>query len=197
MVPMLSTDIDQQFTPEQRQQLLALAQLSVESSVAGNPELQIQLGDYSPELCALRACFVTLSMAGRLRGCIGALEAYQTLVQNVVYNARAAALFDSRFAPVNSAELTRLSYSISVLSLPSPVPLSCEDELYTHLVPGKHGIIFEAGSHRSTYLPSVWEQLPEPKEFIKQLKLKAGLSSDFWSDAVKISLYTTESFSTE
>lgn len=138
------------------------------------------------------ACFVTLHLEDTLRGCIGTLEAHRPLLQDVAENAYAAAFRDPRFAPVSEAELERLHLHLSLLHSPQPLPCADEAQLHRRLEPGVHGLIFEAGGRRATFLPSVWEALPEPAAFVQQLKLKAGLEADYWSDQVRLWTYTTE-----
>lgn len=136
------------------------------------------------------ACFVTLTQEGELRGCIGTLEAHRTLLQDVKANALAAAFRDPRFAPLSAAELDRTEVEISLLSAMEPMQFSGERDALTQLQPGVHGVVFEFGRHRSTFLPQVWEQLPNVVEFMAHLKYKAGLPADFWADEVRLSSYT-------
>lgn len=136
------------------------------------------------------ACFVTLTQDGDLRGCIGSLEAYRPLLQDIKANACAAALRDPRFEPLTLAELGETGIEVSLLSRIRPLSFSDEQEALSQLQPGIHGVVFECGGYRSTFLPQVWEQLPECGLFIAQLKRKAGLPADFWDDEVKLSCYT-------
>lgn len=136
------------------------------------------------------ACFVTLMLQGHLRGCIGSLEARRPLGVDVQKNAIAAAFHDSRFAPLSEAEFDDVQVEVSVLSPSEPMAVSSEAEALAQLRPGIDGVIFEYGPHRSTFLPQVWSSLPEPAEFMAQLKRKAGLAPDFWSDEVTLSRYT-------
>lgn len=136
------------------------------------------------------ACFVTLTQQQQLRGCIGTLEAHRSLLEDVKSNARAAALQDTRFSPLTAKELNFTEIEVSLLSAMEPVNFSNEQEALAQLRPGIDGVAFEYGSYRSTFLPQVWQQLPDTKEFIAHLKHKAGLSRDFWADQVKLSIYT-------
>ena len=122
-----------------------------------------------------RATFVTLTRRGALRGCIGTMEAYRPLAHDVVANARAAALRDRRFPPVTAAELPSIRIEVSLLSDPSPLLFADHDDLVAQLRPGLDGIILSAGGCRGTFLPQVWESLPDPEEFVARLKQKAGL----------------------
>ena len=136
------------------------------------------------------ACFVTLTQQGELRGCIGTLDAHRSLLQDVKANAHAAAFRDPRFAPMAAAELDITEVEISLLSAMNPLQFSSERDALNQLLPGIHGVVFEYGHYRSTFLPQVWEQLPNVVEFMAHLKNKAGLGPDFWAEEVRISCYT-------
>jgi AmmeMemoRadiSam system protein A len=137
------------------------------------------------------ACFVTLTRWGELRGCVGSVRAYRPLFDDVWLNARASAFHDSRFAPVERDELTEIAIEVSLLSQPEPLPsFEREEEALAALRPGIDGVILESDSHRSTFLPQVWEQLPDPQDFLAHLKRKAGLSQGFWSPDVQLLRYT-------
>ena len=136
------------------------------------------------------ACFVTLMQKGELRGCIGTLEAHRSLLEDVKNNANAAAFRDTRFSPLTREELDITEIEISLLSPMRPLEFLNEQEALAQLQPGTDGILFEFGRYRSTFLPQVWEQLPDTKDFIAHLKNKAGLASDFWHDEVKLYHYT-------
>lgn len=140
------------------------------------------------------ATFVTLTQDGRLRGCIGSLEAHRSLAADVEHNALAAAFGDPRFPPLVEEELARTRVEVSVLSAAEPIPCSDEADARGQLRPGVDGVILEAGWHRATFLPQVWEQLPEPAEFMAHLKRKAGLAPDYWSDEVRLYRYTVEKY---
>ena len=137
------------------------------------------------------ACFVTLTRWGRLRGCVGTIRAYRPLQDDVRFNARASAFHDTRFPPVERHEFLELGVEVSLLSRPEPLPpFPCQEEALAVLRPGVDGVIFEAGAHRSTFLPQVWEQLPAPCDFLAHLKHKAGLPENFWSPDVRLQRYT-------
>lgn len=136
------------------------------------------------------ACFVTLTQNQQLRGCIGTLEANRPLLLDVKANAQAAALRDPRFSPMTVAELDRTEIEVSVLSAMQVLQFSGEHDALMQIQPGVHGVVFEFGRYRSTFLPQVWEQLPSVVEFMAHLKHKAGLPPDFWAEEVRISHYT-------
>ncbi len=181
------------FTDSQHACLLDTAWTAIRQGVREHTLLTLNAHDYEPRLQTEQASFVTLYLDGQLRGCIGALYAYQPLILDVAQHAYAAALQDPRFAPVTEAEIKDLSLHISVLSLPEPLHVNSEAELYQHLRPHQDGLILEAEGRKSTFLPAVWESLPEPSSFMRQLKLKAGLPPDYWSASVKLWRYHTES----
>lgn len=151
--------------------------------------------DFLIPLRERRASFVTLHVDRLLRGCIGTLEACDPLIVDVARNAWSAASRDTRFPPVELDELQHLEIHISVLSVPEPVIVGSESELLTLMRPGIDGLILEEGYRRGTFLPSVWEQLPDPREFLRHLKRKAGLPDNYWSDTIRVSRYIAESFS--
>jgi len=151
---------------------------------------------HHPEVHELGATFVTLTDArGRLRGCIGRLEAVDTLDADVRHNAENAAFGDPRFAPVSVDEWQALHLEVSVLTPAEPLPAApTEAHALRAIEPGVHGVIFEWRGHRATFLPQVWAQLPEPGEFMSALKRKAGLKPDFWHADVRLSRYRVTKF---
>jgi len=179
-------------TPSHKQQLLQLAGDSIKKGLCGET-LTVRPTDYPESLRPLRATFVTLHVDEKLRGCIGTLEARRTLVEDVVSNAYGAAFRDTRFPTLTWPEFERLDIHISILSLPEPVQFSSEADLLAQLRPHVDGLIIEEGAYHGTFLPSVWEQLPEPREFLRHLKHKAGLPPDYWSSRIRVQRYTTES----
>ena len=136
------------------------------------------------------ACFVTLTQQGQLRGCIGTIEAHRSLLEDIKHNAEAAAFKDTRFSPLTSNELNSTDIEVSLLSPMQALDFSNEQEAQSQLQPGVDGVVFEFGHYRSTFLPQVWEQLPDVDMFMSHLKHKAGLTPDFWADQVKLSRYT-------
>jgi AmmeMemoRadiSam system protein A len=147
---------------------------------------------YAEELRALRATFVTLTLNTQLRGCIGSLEACRPLVLDIVRNAFAAAFRDPRFQPVSDAELNLLELHLSLLTAPVPIAFSSEADLRSQIVPNEDGLILADGSCRGTFLPSVWNSLPDPGDFLEQLKVKAGLTRGHWSDSIRAWRYRAE-----
>ena len=142
-----------------------------------------------PALASPGATFVTLTQNGDLRGCIGSLEAHRLLDQDVRANAIAAAFSDPRFPPLTLAELPHTRVEVSLLTAPQPMNFSSEADALRQLRPNVDGVIFIAGQRRSTFLPQVWEQLPEPRLFMAHLKQKAGLPPDWWSSEAQLKRY--------
>ena len=145
-----------------------------------------------PALALPGATFVTLTQNGALRGCIGSLQAHRPLDQDVRANAVAAAFSDPRFPPLTLAELPRTRVEVSLLTAPQPMTFSSEADALRQLRPNLDGIILIAGQRRSTFLPQVWEQLPEPRTFMAHLKQKAGLPADWWSADVQLQRYEVQ-----
>jgi len=136
------------------------------------------------------ATFITLMQSSRLRGCIGSLRAHRPLIEDVKANAVAAAFRDPRFPPLRVEEFEATDIEISLLSALEPIHTSDEEHALAQLKPGVDGIVFQYGHHQSTFLPQVWDQFAEPREFLSHLKYKAGLPPDFWDAQVKLQRYT-------
>ena len=141
------------------------------------------------------ATFVTLRKEELLRGCIGTLEARRPLLQDVKANAVSAAFKDPRFPPLVLDELDATHVEVSLLSPLELISFENEQHALSHVEPGLHGVSFEYGRHKSTFLPQVWEELPDLREFMGHLKQKAGLPPDFWDPEVKLSRYTVSKWS--
>ena len=143
-----------------------------------------------PWLKASGACFITLTLESRLRGCIGTLRAHRTLAEDVKANAVAAAFRDPRFPPLGSGEYSSVALEISVLSVLEPLRFNNEPDALRQLRAGVDGVVFEYGYHTGTFLPQVWEDFKEPSDFLAHLKYKAGLPPDFWDAEVRLLRYT-------
>jgi AmmeMemoRadiSam system protein A len=141
-----------------------------------------------------RAAFVTLTVDGRLRGCIGTVEAYRPLLDDVRANAVAAAFRDPRFPPLERHEFERVRVGVSVLSEPEPIAVADEADAARSLVPRRDGVLLEYRGLRGIFLPQVWAQLPDPAGFLRALKAKAGLPEDFWSPEVRLFRYRVEKY---
>jgi AmmeMemoRadiSam system protein A len=172
--------------PEQGTTLLALARDAIARRL-GIPGVAHERPGWLQEP---GATFVTLTREGRLRGCIGSLQPWRSLQDDVCANAIAAALQDPRFPPVPDVELASVRIEVSLLSAMSALEFASETEARTLLRPGVDGVVLEYGRARGTFLPQVWEALPQPRDFLDQLKRKAGLAPDFWHEELRLSCYT-------
>lgn len=148
------------------------------------------------QLTNLRATFITLNLDGKLRGCIGTLQARRSLLEDVMANAIASAFRDPRFPELSSDEFAQLEISIAILGEAVAIDFKDEEDLLKQLQPGEDGLILteKDTSHRATFLPAVWEKMASPTQFWQALKRKAGLKEDYWSDNIEVSRYRTEKF---
>ncbi len=159
------------------------------ASISNRLRIEYPEPDLPAEFEVWGATFVTLTMEGGLRGCIGTLDAHRPIHVDARENALAAAFSDPRFMPISIAEWPSVKIEVSLLSEPVQLLFSDEEEALSSLSPGSDGVIFECRGRRSTFLPQVWESLPEASEFLAHLKRKAGLPAGFWSDEVKLFRY--------
>ena len=182
-------------TLQDKQALVALARSAIAAELDSTVGLQ-RPQSLSEALREPRGCFVTLHKKGQLRGCIGTIEAVRPLVENVEENARNAAFRDPRFPAVTADELPEIDLEVSVLSVPEILAYKDPADLQEKLIPGTHGVILTKGWHSATFLPQVWEQLPDPQTFLSHLCRKAGMQSDCWQAAdVIVKVYRAEYFS--
>ncbi len=177
---------------ESKTVLLKIARTSLSAAVKDLP--QPHPGELSEPFREHRGCFVTLTKNKMLRGCIGYIEPIKPLYQAIIENARNAALYDHRFSPVRPDEVDSLSIEISVLSKPVPLTFKTPDELLGLLRPGIDGVILTNGSHQSTFLPQVWEQLPDKIQFLEHLSTKGGQHRDGWKSS-EVKIYSVVHFS--
>ncbi|MBN2085952.1 MAG: AmmeMemoRadiSam system protein A [Anaerolineales bacterium] len=180
---------------ECKRKLLAIARDSIAVQLNDKIEPRLDLESLPPELQVPGASFVTLTRDGNLRGCIGSLEARQPLAADVHEHAGDAAFRDFRFPPLTQSELDDLHIEISVLSAPVPLPYSHPEALPALLHPGQDGIILARGMRRATFLPQVWDQIPDPYSFLDMLCEKMGFDYDLWRrEKLEVSIYHVESF---
>ena len=165
--------------------LLGLAR----EAIARRLGLETGFAQTHPALAKPAASFVTLTQNAQLRGCIGSLEAYRILAEDVKENAMAAAFRDPRFPPLQPDELAAVRIEVSLLDAPRAIRFSSEADVMTCLRPGLDGVILTYGSQRATFLPQVWESLPSPREFMNELKRKVGLPTDFWDNKINLARY--------
>lgn len=181
-------------TPQEKKRLLAIARESIETGLASSSAPSPAAIESEGRLGEPLASFVTLKKGDALRGCVGSLEADLPLAQSVAMAAYSAAFRDTRFPPLSSDELEEVWIEISVLSRLEPVEFVNESELMSTLVPFVDGVVLKDGGRTATFLPKVWENRPDPAEFLAALKLKAGLPVDYWHDKLSFDRYTTVSF---
>ncbi len=180
---------------EDRRYLLSLARQTIASVLEGKETPKVDLERVSEDLRRPGASFVTLTIGGELRGCIGSIEPRRPLVLDVQENAVAAAFHDPRFPPLSPRELGRTHIEISVLTVPQPLNYEDPADLLAKLRPEVDGVIIERGWHRATFLPQVWEKLPDPREFLEHLCLKAGLPpDDYRRPGLRVYTYQVEKF---
>jgi len=160
--------------------LLQLARQSITRSVTGRRLPPLDLECVPPRLRQPGVTFVTLTVDGELRGCVGALEAYQSIAEDVWEHAEAAARHDFRFPPVAECELPGIHIEISSLTQPEPVDYASAQDLLETLRPGVDGVLIRDGFRRATFLPQVWEKLPDPAEFLSHLCAKMGAATSLW-----------------
>lgn len=170
--------------------LLALARASVEESLNG-PRVQVPP---EPWLAEPGACFVTLRKDGELRGCIGSIEAHRSLSEDVLENARNAAHRDPRFSPLQRNELDAVRFEVSLLSALERVEAETQQEAIAKLRPCVDGVVLQWGPHRGVFIPKMWEQLPDPVEFLSFLRRKAGLPRSEWLSGTRLWRFTAENW---
>lgn len=179
-------------TADEKDTLHAIARESIELGLKSQQAPRTHKGHYSAKLKELRATFVTLKLDGKLRGCIGTLQAISPLVKSIADNAFKAAFHDPRFKPLTKEEFVKVELSISILTPKMSLPFSSEADLLQQLRPGVDGLVIEKGQRSATFLPAVWETLATPEKFLSQLKLKAGI--DLKDTPEKAWRYQSESF---
>ena len=181
-------------TPDEQATLLKIARQSLTD--AANNRLATPLPeDLTPALLEVGASFVTLTVRGQLRGCIGTLEAYLPLAKDVRQRAAQAATQDNRFPKVRPGEVDTIHIEISRLTKPNPLTYSEPAEVPKLLRPHVDGVVLSDGLRGATFLPQVWEQLPDPAEFLSHLCLKMGAQSDLWRRKVlQVEIYQVEEF---
>jgi len=182
-----------QFGLAERAFLLKLARRALENVAVGN-ELP-SVSDVPAGVTAERACFVTLTKAGELRGCIGQLVPRCALFQAVMENTKNAALRDPRFAPVQAHEVPLIHIQISVLTEPQPLSFTSPEDLLDKLQPTLDGVLLRIGGRSATFLPQVWAHVPDKVQFLNHLAQKAGCSASAWRDEdTEVSVYHAECF---
>ncbi len=187
--------VDQNLTPEEKKMLLTVARQSLEAGVRHLTLPDMDPDALTPALRAEGASFVTLTEHGELRGCIGALEPYQSLTEDVREHAVAAALEDYRFPQVQENELAKIQIEVSRLTIPIQLDYLDAGDLLSKLRPGVDGVILRDGFRRATFLPQVWEKIPDPANFLANLCYKMGAGPDTWKRKhLDVLVYQVEEF---
>ncbi|NOX43095.1 MAG: AmmeMemoRadiSam system protein A, partial [Gammaproteobacteria bacterium] len=183
---MSSNENANQYSQEEKNILLDTAHASIRHGLKSGCALPVNFFEYPAKLQLLRATFVTLKLNGELRGCIGSLLARETLIESVANCAYAAAFEDPRFARLTQSEFDSVLISLSILSPPESIIFASEEDLISKIRPEIDGLLLQDGFHKGTFLPSVWESLPDAKVFLQHLKQKADLPVNYWSDTIKV-----------
>ena len=168
-------------TDDDKQVLLTLARSAIASALVKDENVQ-KPEEFSPALKQKRGCFVTLHKKGALRGCIGTIEPSKPLFDGVEDNALNSAFRDPRFPALKKEELADIDVEVSVLTVPRVLEYRSVEDLLAQLKPGIHGVILSSGWRSATFLPQVWDQLPDKKDFLEQLCMKGGMQRDCWQD---------------
>lgn len=177
-----------------RRVLLDTARASLRHGVEQGRALTVNVADYDEELRCPRACFVTLRQSSNLRGCMGSSQPRRALIEDAALNAFAAGFLDPRFGPLQESELEALDIRVSVLSEVEEMVFESEEDLLSQVRPGVDGLLLQESQRRGTLLPAVWDVLSDPRVYLRELKLKAGLTPDYWSDTLRMFRYTAETF---
>ena len=182
---------------KEKEFLLQLARRAIMTYLTSGRKIDVKTSELpSEKVTEDGACFVTLKKKKDLRGCIGTLEAHRPLVMDVIDNALNSAFSDPRFYPVSKEEMEEIKISISILTKPKTLVANGPKEILEKIIPKKHGVILKQGLARATFLPVVWEEVPDIKDFLEHLCMKAGLKKDAWkSPATTFELYEAIEFS--
>ena len=187
--------MQQKLTLEEQRILLRLAREALERGVRGESLPPLDRLALPASLLEEGSSFVTLTEHGQLRGCVGSLEPYQSLAEDVREHAVAAALKDPRFPPVREAELSHIEIEVSRLTAPVPLEYHDAEDLLARLHPYEDGVVIRDGFHRATFLPQVWEKIPDPAQFLEHLCYKMGANPDLWrSKHLEVLTYKVEEF---
>lgn len=182
-------------TDEEGRCLLSVARETIQQKLFNSENQALADSQVSPKFSERRGTFVTLTLDGGLRGCIGHIIPQESLLEGIRVNAINAAFRDPRFRPLSRKEWERVKIEISILTEPKPLLYTDAEDLLDKLRPGIDGVILKKGLHQATFLPQVWEQLPDKKEFLTHLCLKAGLETEAWKkEKLEVSTYQVQAF---
>lgn len=172
--------------------ILETARTSIEFGFNHGKVFDPDMDRFHPELQKQAATFVTLEIKGALRGCIGSLIAHRPLITDIANNAHQAAFGDRRFQPLDKDEFSELGLHVSILSDLEPMTFQSEEDLISQIEPQLDGLLLKDAGQKGTFLPSVWEKIPDKKDFFRHLKRKAGFHEDHWSPTVECFRYRVE-----
>jgi AmmeMemoRadiSam system protein A len=190
MLPSLCVDL----SADEQTRLLDIARQSIVHGLDSGTALRLDIMQLEANLRVDSAVFITLTLAGNLRGCIGSLQPSAPLAQAVANSAFSAAFRDHRFAQVQASEIESIRIEVSVLSAMELIAVGTRQALLENLQPGVDGLLMEDQGYRSTFLPKVWEKITTPNEFVGQLMHKAGLAAEHWSSTIRFYRYHSTSF---
>lgn len=188
-------EADREMMRAQGRKLIRVAISAIVAGLRNGKPPRILMKSVPEPLRAQRASFVTLTREGSLRGCVGSLEANRPLAVDVAYNAYSAAFRDPRFPALEPAEAKGIGVALSLLSAPIDIEMFDQDDLLSQLRPGRDGLIIHdpgPGGGRAVFLPQVWEDIPDPIDFLTRLRLKAGMAGDHWSDSFTAKRFTVQ-----
>jgi len=185
-------------TEEEGRRLVEVARKTIQKALFNPKDQSEPETASSPKFQERRGTFVTLTLNGALRGCIGHIIPQESLIEGVRINAVNAAFRDPRFRPLGQDEFEKIKVEVSILTEPKPVTYTDAQDLLAKLSPGTDGVIIRKGYHQATFLPQVWEQLPDKKDFLTHLCLKAGLDRDAWAyEKLEVHTYQVQAFEEE
>ena len=185
-------------TEEEGKHLVETARKTIQKALFNPKDKSEPDPPSSPKFQERRGTFVTLTLNGALRGCIGHIIPQESLIEGVRVNAMNAAFRDPRFRPLSQSEFEKIRVEVSILTAPKPLAYTDANDLLAKLKPGTDGLIIRKGYHQATFLPQVWEQLPNKKDFLTHLCLKAGLAGDAWAyDQLEVHTYQVQAFEEE
>ena len=192
MAPFSATPESPRFSDEERGLMLSAAIDSIEHGLHRGTAFPVRPKNFPSVLQSDGASFVTIQVDGNLRGCIGTLNAYRSLIIDIVENAFSASRNDTRFPPICFEDLPMMDVHLSILSEPEPMDVLDEEDFIRQLRPGIDGAILQTGSKRGTFLPSVWEHCSDAHDFVRALKRKAGIAADDWPADLQVFRYVVE-----
>ncbi len=182
------------FSESEQGRLLGIARQSIESGLAGGSALEMNRDNLADSLSIPVGVFVTLTLSGTLRGCMGSPESSDPLAFSVASCAFNAAFHDPRFPRLDAGEIELTRIEISVLSKLEPLVVNDRADLLNQLRPGEDGLLLADGKYRSIFLPRMWDMFSDPEEFLSRLLCKAGLAGDHWSETIHFKRYQALSF---